>query len=67
MIKKIFNYFKKKERKINLIKFHLIANQYNGVIGWQANDLETLYPAISVYSKPVKGEDTWQREGELKK
>jgi len=44
-----------------------MANQYNGVIGWQANDLETLYPATGVYSKPVRGEDTWQREGELKK
>lgn len=64
---KFFNFFRKKKKRIDLIKFHLIANQYNGVIGWQANDLETLYPAIGVYSKPVKGEDTWQREGELKK
>jgi hypothetical protein len=42
---KFFNFFRKKKRRIDLIKFHLIANQYNGVIGWQANDLETLYPA----------------------
>ena len=42
-------------------------NQYNGVIGWQANDHKTLYPATGVYTKPVRGEDTWQREGELKK
>ena len=42
-------------------------NQYNGVIGWQENDQKTLYPARGVYTKEVRGEDTWQREGELKK
>ena len=64
-MKKVFNYFRKKQP--SLIWVHIINNQYNGVIGWQANDLETLYPATGVYSKPVRGEDTWQREGELKK
>ena len=61
----LFKYFRKEQT--SLIWKHIENNQYNGVIGWQANDLKTLYPATGVYSKPVKGEDTWQREGVLKK
>ena len=64
MIKKIYNFFKKP--KIDLIKFHIVSSQYNGVIGWKENDNETLYPASGVYVTPVRGEDTWKREGELK-
>ena len=36
---------------------HIENSQYYGVIGWLANDRKIF----------VKGEDTWQREGELKK
>ena len=54
---KFFNFFRKKKRKIDLIKFHLLTNQHVGVIGWLANDRKTF----------VKGEDRWKREGELKR
>jgi len=64
-MKKVFNFFRKK--RPTLIWVHIMNNQYNGVIGWQENDQKILYPARGVYTKEVRGEDTWQREGELKK
>ena len=64
---KFFNFFRKKKRKIDLIKFHLLTNQHVGVIGWAENDVTTIYPATGVYTTPVRGEDRWKREGELKR
>ena len=49
MIKKIFDYFKKKEP--TLIWRNIYSTQFYGVIGWSATDRK----------KFIKGEDTWQR------
>jgi hypothetical protein len=50
MIKKIFDYFKKKEP--TLVWRHIYNSQHYGVIGWLATDRKTF----------VKGEDTWRRQ-----
>ena len=55
MIRSIFNLFWK-PKKIDLIKFHVLDNQYRGVIGWSENSEETIYPATGVYTTPVRGE-----------
>jgi hypothetical protein len=65
MIRSIFNLFWK-PKKIDLIKYHVLENQYRGVIGWSENNEETIYPATGVYSTPVRGEDNWNRQGEIK-
>lgn len=65
MIRSILNFFWK-PKPIDLIKFHVLDNQYRGVIGWSENSEETNYPATGVYTTPVRGEDNWNRQGELK-
>ena len=65
MIRSIFNLFWK-PKKIDLIKFHVLENQYRGVIGWSENSEETNYTSTVVYTTPVRGEDNWNRQGEIK-
>ena len=65
MIRSILNLFWK-PKPFDLIKFHVLDNQYRGVIGWSENNEETIYPPTGVYSTPVRGEDNWNRQGEIK-
>tara|TARA_Y100001937_G_C6934724_1_gene247610 strand:- start:353 stop:550 length:198 start_codon:yes stop_codon:yes gene_type:complete len=65
MIKTILNFIKK-PKPIDVIKVHVMNNQFTGVIGWAKNSDETLYPSYGVYSTPVKGIDNWKRQGEIK-
>ena len=60
MIRSILNLFWK-PKKIDLIKFHVLENQYRGVIGWSENSEETIYPSTGVYTTSVRGEDNWNR------
>tara|TARA_A100001391_G_scaffold29592_1_gene15928 strand:- start:291 stop:488 length:198 start_codon:yes stop_codon:yes gene_type:complete len=65
MIRFILNLFWK-PKPFDLIKFHVLENQYRGIIGWSENNEETNYPATGVYTTPVRGEDNWNRQGEIK-
>ena len=65
MIRFILNLFWK-PKPFDLIKFHVLDNQYRGIIGWSENSEETIYPSIGVYTTPVRGEDNWNRQGEIK-
>lgn len=59
---KYFNIFKKKNKKIDLIKMHILNNQYRGVIGWVGNDEKTLYPSKNIFSTSVLGYDNFKRD-----
>jgi len=53
----MFSLMKRKKKKKSLVWLHIDNTQYYGVIGWLANDRKTF----------VKGEDTFEYKGMLRK